>query len=153
LRQAAEALPRRIRRAADPAAIRNGIAQGYARARRALRCVTDSPEDVGFHTWRRRVKDHWYHMRLLEAVHPPVRRRIQRLKKLEHWLGDDHNLVLLRTTLLEARSAFGDERATAVVLGCIEKYEARLRKRALRLGERLFSSKPRAFGKSIRLSR
>jgi CHAD domain-containing protein len=149
LRQAAKALPRRIRRAADPAAIRAGIAQGYARARRALRCVTVSPEDVGFHTWRRRVKDHWYHVRLLEAVLPPVKVRVRRLKRLERWLGDDHNLVLLRATLLEAPSTFGDERATSVVLGCMEKYQATLRKRALKLGERLFTSKPRAFRRSL----
>jgi CHAD domain-containing protein len=150
LRHAAKTLPRRVRRAANPAAVRAGIRQGYSRARRALCDVKATPEDVGFHAWRRRVKDHWYHMRLLEAVHPHVRMRIQRLKKLEHWLGDDHNLVLLRTTLLEARSTLGDERATAVVLGCIENYEATLRTRALTLGERLFASKPRAFEKSIR---
>jgi hypothetical protein len=153
LRKAAEALPRRIRRAADPAAIRAGVMQGYARARRALRCVALSPEDVGFHTWRRRVKDHWYHVRLLAAMHPPVKVRIGRLKHLERWLGDDHNLVLLRTTLLRAPSTFGDERATSVVLGCMEKYQATLRKRALKLGESLFKSKPRAFRQSLQQSR
>jgi len=150
LRHAATTLPRRVQRAAGPAAVRAGIRLGYSRARRALRDVKATPEDVGFHAWRRRVKDHWYHMRLVEAGHPRLRMRSQRLKTLEHWLGDDHNLVLLRTTLQEARPTFGDQRAATVVLGCIEKYEATLRKRALTLGERLFASKPRAFEKSIR---
>ena len=92
LRHAAKALPRRIRRAANPPTIEAGITQGYSRARRGMGDVKATPEDVCFHAWRRRVKDHWYQMRLLETVHPPVRLRIRRLKQLEQWLGDDHNL-------------------------------------------------------------
>jgi hypothetical protein len=49
-------------------------------------------------------------------------------------LGDDHNLVLLRTTILDAPGRYGDECATAVVLGCVEKYHATLRRRALKAG-------------------
>jgi CHAD domain-containing protein len=144
LRHAAKALPRRVRRAANPPTIEAGITQGYSRARRAMGDVKATPEDVCFHAWRRRVKDHWYQVRLLEAVHPRVRLRIRRLKQLEQWLGNDHNLVLLRATLLDEPSAFGDERHIAILLGCVEKYQATLRKRALRLGERLFKTKPHA---------
>jgi CHAD domain-containing protein len=151
LRRSAKTLPRRIRRAADGAAVRAGVLRGYARARKAMRQVQTTPEDLGFHARRRRVKDHWYHVRLLEGVHRSARNRAAQLKRLETWLGDDHNLVLLRMTVLEDPSKFGDERATAVVLGCIEKYLASLRKRALTLGQRLFARKPDAFEKSIRL--
>ena len=146
-------MPRRVRRAADPAVVRSGVIQGYSRARKAMRSVKTTPEDAGFHAWRRHVKDHWYHVRLLEGVHPPVGTRVRLLNRLERWLGADHNLVLLRATLLSAPSTFGDERATAVVLGCIEKYQAALRRRALNLGGRLFAFKPRAFGKSIQPAR
>ena len=139
-----------VRRAADSAAIDAGLASGYSRARQALRSVKRAPEDLSFHAWRRRVKDHWYHLRLVEAVHPATRARIRLLKRLEKWLGDDHNLVMLRATLLEAPSRFGDERAMAIVLGCLEKYEATLRKQALEMGERLFAPKPRVFVQSLR---
>jgi CHAD domain-containing protein len=141
LEQMARTMARSIRRAAEPAAVRAGIAHGYARARKAMHAVKATPEDTGFHAWRRRVKDHWYHMRLLEAVHPRVRTRVRELQRLEHWLGDDHNLVLLRATVLKAPSEFGDKRATSVVLGCMAKYQATLRKRALKLGERLFAGR------------
>jgi CHAD domain-containing protein len=149
LRRSVAAVSRSVRRAADAAAIDAGLARGYSRARQALRCVKRAPEDLGFHAWRRRVKDHWYHLRLVEAVHPAARARVRLLQRLEKWLGDDHNLVLLRATLLEAPSRFGDEHATAIVLGCLEKYEATLRKRALKLGERLFAPKPRVFVRSL----
>ena len=37
---------------------------------------------------RRRVKDHWYHVRLLEGVHRSARSRAGQLKRLETWLGE-----------------------------------------------------------------
>ena len=140
---------RRIRRVAQSGTIRAGIRRGYRRARKAMACVRTHPEDAQFHKWRRRVKDHWYHMRLLEGLkaHPQV--RIRRLKQLEIWLGDDHNLVVLRATILDAPARFGDERTTAVVLGCVAKYQTTLRRRALKRGDQLFASTPSAFRKRI----
>jgi CHAD domain-containing protein len=140
---------RRIRRAAHASAIRTGIRRGYRRARKALACVRTHPENPPFHTWRRRVKDHWYHMRLLEGRSGRAQVRIRRLKQLETWLGDDHNLVMLRATILEAPARFGDERMTAVVLGCVAKYQTTLRRRALTSGRQLFASTPSAFRTQI----
>jgi hypothetical protein len=145
-------LPPRLHQAAHRAAIRAGLMGGYRDARDAMRCVQASPGDLNFHAWRRRVKDHWYHMRLLDAVQPGTRPRARQLKRLETWLGDDHNLVLLRTTVVESPSRFGDERTTAIILGCTEKYQATLRRRALKAGLRLFGRKPEAFERSIRKS-
>jgi hypothetical protein len=151
LRDAAKRMPHDVRRAAHTRTIHAGAVRGYSLARKALRDLQTTPEDVRFHLWRRRVKDHWYHVRLFERLRPRVRSRIRLLRQLEHWLGDDHNLVLLRATLLESPSRFGDEHAMAVVLGCVETYQGMLRKRALALGARLFAPKPRVFGKSIRV--
>ena len=140
---------RRIRGAAQAGAIRTGIKRGYRRARKALACVRTHPENPPFHTWRRRVKDHWYHMRLLEGRTGRAHVRIRRLKQLETWLGDDHNLVMLRATILEAPARFGDERMTAVVLGCVARYQTTLRRRALKSGRQLFASTPSAFRTQI----
>ena len=140
---------RRIRRATHASAIRTGIRRGYRRARKAMACVRTHPENPPFHTWRRRVKDHWYHMRLLEGLTGRAKVRIRRLKQLETWLGDDHNLVMLRATILEAQARFGDERMTAVVLGCVAKYQTTLRRRALKSGRQLFASTPSDFRTQI----
>jgi hypothetical protein len=101
----------------------SGIVRGYRRARKELACVHATPDDGLFHTWRRRVKDHWYHVRLLEGLNGKAAMRVRNLKRLETWLGDDHNLVLLRATILKRPTRFGDEKGTAVVLGCLEKYQ------------------------------
>jgi CHAD domain-containing protein len=149
LRRLAKATPRRIRRMGGYASIRAGMLRAYRRARKAMAGVQASPEDVRFHSWRRRVKDHWYHVRLFEALDAHAGARARGLKRLETWLGDDHNLVLLRTTILTAPARFGDELTTAVVLGCVAKYHATLRRRALKLGERMLAGKPDAFRRSI----
>jgi CHAD domain-containing protein len=145
-------LPRRIQQVAGRSEVRDGTVQGYARARRALHRVQAAPEAGRFHAWRRRVKDHWYQVRLMEARQPAVQWRIKRLKRLEVLLGDDHNLVLLRDRLMATPGGLGNARTTAIVLGCIVKYHAALRDQAVTIGERLFAPTPRSFAKSLRSS-
>jgi CHAD domain-containing protein len=150
LRQTAKETSQIIQRAAGRGAMSAGIVRGYRRARKALACVHTAPDDGLFHWWRRRVKDHWYHIRLLEGRNGRAKTRVRNLKRLETWLGDDHNLAMLRATILSGPARFGEEQATAVVLGCLDQYQSSLRRRALKLGERAFAQKPRAFGKSIK---
>jgi CHAD domain-containing protein len=147
LRKTGTSVPSRIRRVARRRAIGPGVGRAYRRARKEMARVVEQPEDLNFHAWRRRVKDHWYHMRLIEGLHGRVHHRVQLLKHLETWLGDDHNLVVLRNTILEAPTRFGGEGPIAVILGCITKYQAALRRRALKQGRRLFARTPSAFRK------
>jgi hypothetical protein len=95
------------------------------------------------------VKDHWYQMRLVEGLDGKAHGRVRRLKQLQEWLGDDHNLAVLRGVILEEPHRFGDARTVAVILGCIGKHQAALRRRALRRGSRLFSKRPSSFRKQI----
>jgi CHAD domain-containing protein len=150
LRRSARDASKSVRRAAGRGAMKAGIVRGYRRARKALACVHTMPDDGRFHTWRRRVKDHWYHVRLLEGLNGKAAVRVRNLKRLETWLGDDHNLVLLQATILKRPTRFGDEKGTAVVLGCLEKYQSSLRRRALKLGDRAFTQKPGDFGKMVK---
>jgi len=129
--------------------MRAGIRRGYQRARKAMAQVQAHPEDVLFHAWRRRVKDHWYHVRLLDGLNRRADTRARRLHRLETWLGDDHNLVLMRAAILSAPARFGDARTTSLVLGCVSKYQASLRRRALKLGDHLFTPGPRAFRRLV----
>jgi CHAD domain-containing protein len=149
LDQLASMTTKAIRRVADRSSTRAGVLQGYRRARKAMAEVRANPDDTQFHAWRRRVKDHEYQVRLLEGLSAPARARAQRLNRLETWLGDDHNLVLMRTTILDAPAQFGDTRTTAIVLGCAERYQAVLRRKAFKLGDRLFTTRPRNFRRSI----
>lgn len=98
-----------------------------------------------FHSWRRRVKDHWYQVRLFAPHHRTLAARARSLRRLETDLGDDHDLAVLRDILLGEPEKFGRARTTAIVLGCIEKRQHTLRRLALRRSRRLFAARPRRF--------
>ena len=125
------------------------MVRAYRRARKALAEVHAIPSDSVFHNWRKRVKDHWYHVRLLEGLNSGAASRARALRHLEKCLGDDHNLVLLRGKILQHPAHFSDEKTMALVLGCAVRYQQSLRRRALKLGERAFARKPRVFQKTI----
>ncbi len=99
-----------------------------------------------FHEWRKRVKDHWYHVRLLESAWTDLlRAREGSLKNLETWLGDDHNLVVLCAKLNESPDSFGEAADIQLFLALSTQYQKELRENALSLGERLYEEKPGQF--------
>jgi hypothetical protein len=149
LGQLSKSLPDRVHEAGRFKTVRRGVTRGWRRARRAMKTLEVSSDAAQFHLWRRRVKDHWYQMRLLAARHPAARSRAGTLQKLEHWLGDDHNLAMLRAAILAAPDRFGGARTTDIVLGCIVKYQGWLRQRCLKLGHRIFARTAATFWKSL----
>jgi CHAD domain-containing protein len=143
-------VPGRIRAVTTGRTMREGVKRGYRRAREAMdEATSGQAEDVRFHEWRRRVKDHWYQLRLVEGINGKAHRRVRRLKQLQDWLGDDHNLVVLRSVILASPHRFGDAHAVSVILDCIDVHLSALRRRAVRRGRQLFAKKPASFEKHI----
>ena len=68
LERSTRTVPRQIRKAAGQHAMRAGMRRTYQRARDAMTLARRQSDDERLHRWRRRVKDHWYHMRLLKGV-------------------------------------------------------------------------------------
>jgi CHAD domain-containing protein len=149
LERARASLPERFDAIEGFDVVRNGVEEGYRRASRAFADLKSATDAAHFHVWRRRVKDHWYHVRLFERLHPAARRRAVQLDRLGTLLGDEHNLTILRTLLLDRSAQIGHARTVAILLGCIVKYQTRLRTRALTVGRRLFVAKPADIGDDI----
>jgi hypothetical protein len=120
LEESARSVPPRIRKAADRSTMCSGMRRGYRRAREAMP-APGRDDDEGLHRWRRRVKDHWYQMRLLQGLSGRLSGRVRSLKQLESWLGDHHNLVVLHGLILDAPARFGDPRTIATLIGCIDE--------------------------------
>jgi CHAD domain-containing protein len=136
-------LPDRVGHATGSRVVRRGLTRVYQRSKSALAELTPVSGAAEFHAWRRRVKEHWYHVRLFEWRQPSIRARARRLDALQSVLGEDHNLEVLNERLLENPDRFGGARTSALVLGCIQKRQRALRRQALASGHRLFTSKPR----------
>ncbi|TWU33393.1 CHAD domain-containing protein [Novipirellula artificiosorum] len=83
-------------------AIQAGFYNTYHRGELAMTAACKLRTDENFHEWRKRVKYHGYHLRLLRDLHEKkFRKRAMRLKELSDLLGDDHDLAVLRKLLME----------------------------------------------------
>lgn len=101
-----------------------------------------SPTPENYHQWRKRVKDHWYHVRLLEEFWNGSTEAYEKsLKSLETWLGDDHNLVVLERTVL-AEPRFANAPDVALFLELSARYHKQLRGNALKVGKHIYGEKP-----------
>jgi CHAD domain-containing protein len=133
-------------------AIAPGLEATFRAGRKTFACAsrTGRPED--FHEWRKRVKDHWYHVRLLEDLWTDVMKGYEKsLNQLETWLGDDHNLVVLHDLLTKQPKNFGPPTEISLCLDLIAKSQKKLRKSALSLGELVYEEKPSELRRRMRV--
>jgi CHAD domain-containing protein len=127
-------------------AIASGLKDRYRRGRKAMAVVQKNGTPENYHEWRKRVKDHWYHIRLLESLWTDVMRAHETsLKELETWLGDDHNLVVLCGKLEDDHEKYGTEKNLRVFLTLAAEYQNELRQNAISLGQRVYEERPRNF--------
>lgn len=123
-------------------AISAGFEKRYRRGRKAMARAQKDPTSENFHEWRKRVKDHWYHVRLIENLWTGVlQAREAALKDLETWLGDDHNLTVLCGKLRNG-VAGSAENDLGLFLVVIDQHQKELREKAIALGRRVYNQKP-----------
>jgi len=126
------------------AAVRGGLKKTYKRARDAMAHAYAEPSVERFHEWRKRVKYHRYHTRLLREIWPAImRRRRNELKRLSDRLGDDHDLAVLRATLTGETDRFGQPRDQQALLALIDRRRKEFQAWSHPLGQRLFAEKPK----------
>lgn len=114
-------------------AIEAGLERSWAAAQKAMRAARAAPTGEALHLWRKRVKDHWYHARLLQPVWPEMMtHHMAAAETLGETLGDARDLAFLVVRLDDLAEA-ADMRAAA------RDAEARLLADAFPLGERFFS--------------
>jgi CHAD domain-containing protein len=132
--------------------------QGRRRLRRAARAKDARGKDKrgrALHEWRKRVKDLRYAAEMLDRQGSgrdrAIRRLARRADRLGETLGEEHDLAVLAELVNAADAAFqgrkGDRRA---LLKEIARRRAKLRKRALRDGRRLYRRKPKRFVRDVR---
>lgn len=127
-------------------AIAGGLKLTYRNGRRALAKVQRNPNPLTYHGFRKRVKDHWYHIRLLESLWTEtLQAREASLHDLETWLGDDHNLVVLGEQLENEPEKYGGPQDIPLFRALADRHQEELRNNSIALGERLYEEKPRDF--------
>ena len=126
----------------------HGLEKTYRDGRKALAIAEKDPSAHNLHEWRKRVKDHWYHTRLLLLGWPEqLKLRCALLKELSELLGDEHDLSMLCLLMQDQPDLFGDEALRESISIAIEKRREFLQNRALRLGRRLYAESSTALRK------
>jgi hypothetical protein len=120
-----------------------GMRRTYRKGRFCYRAACELRSDERLHAWRRQVK---YSAHQLEAMRSIGRarmaKRLHLCMQLADLLGRDHDLAMLHE-----RAAAADIDATSALhlADAIRRQRARLQRKALKLGARLYRAKPRKF--------
>jgi CHAD domain-containing protein len=132
-------------------ALEPGLLRSYGRGRSAFALARREPSLEALHTWRKRVKDLWYHDRLLAPVcGPAIRGQAKDAHRLADLLGDDHDLGVLRQTLIHDYAGVAVD--LDAVVGLIDHRRGELQTEAIHIGGRVYAEKPKAFGRRMRRS-
>jgi CHAD domain-containing protein len=122
----------------------------YKRGQRGLAKTIKKPVPENFHAWRKRVKDIWYQLRILQPLNWVVLEEMGHdAEVLGELLGREHDFDFLMARLEKESGddALRDELARLQKL--IRKRGRRLCRDALELGRRFYAEPPKAFAKRI----
>jgi len=127
-------------------AVEAGLRRSYRRGRARMNDAVGAPTIENLHEWRKRVKDLWYHLRILSPAWPPVVEALaEEAHVLSEQLGDDHDLAVLAAAARENFDAFADPGDLDALLASVERRRAELQREAFSLGRRLYVDKSDAF--------
>jgi CHAD domain-containing protein len=131
--------------------LRDGLESSFRRARKARKIASRTRADEDLHEWRKRVKDLWYQLRVVEPLcSKAIAGLAEEMKLLSERLGDDHDLMMLEAA---AGNAGLVVREAQVILGWTAARRRELRAAAFELGERLFAEVPARFARRIEAAR
>ena len=149
LKRMSRSIKRSPLRSIDAAHLAYAIGRAYRDSRRGLKRAVSARQSNETHRWRKRVKQLWYQLRLAQRLAPGIAVLVRDLKRLETWLGEEHNLLILRTTLLGARDLQTMRGEVAQLTAMTAGRQQQLRRKAFALGRRLHARKPKAFVRAL----
>jgi len=126
------------------------VGKTYKRGQRGLAKTIRKPDPENFHAWRKRVKDLWYQLRILQPLNRVVLENIGAdAELLGEFLGREHDFdfLLARLERESGDEALHDELTQLQKL--IRKRGKRLRRDAVELGRRFYAEPSKAFAKRI----
>jgi CHAD domain-containing protein len=120
-----------------------GLERIYRRGRRALRAARKETDTEHLHELRKRAKDLWHAAQVLRRAD---RKRMKKLARRAHDLsdvvGEDHDLAVLLDAARDRANSLGPGELE-LLDGVVARRRARLQRKALARGRRVYARKPR----------
>ncbi|NJN43471.1 MAG: CHAD domain-containing protein [Anaerolineae bacterium] len=127
-----------------------GLQRIYRQGQKAMAQAYAQPTPEMFHEWRKRVKYLWYQIEILAALWPNMLENLaEELHTLSQYLGDDHDLAVLRRTVVEDPGGFVEEKELLLFVTLIDQKRLTLQAVSRPLGERLYFDPPKVFTNRI----
>ena len=128
-------------------AFEEGLGRIYRQGRRDFRAARKAPTPERMHEWRKRAKDLWYHLQLLEEGWKPVISALaDEAHELSDRLGDEHDLTVLKQWAHRHASALnGTEPVLRGFDVILENRQRELQQEAFEYGARIYADKPSVF--------
>ncbi len=122
----------------------------YKRGQRGLARTIKKPVPENFHAWRKRVKDLWYQLRILQPLNRVVLEEMAHdVEVLAELLGREHDFDFLLTRLEKESGDDALRGELAQLPKTIRKRGKWLRRNALELGRSFYGEPSKAFAKRI----
>ncbi len=125
--------------------IATALRSTYRRARRALRHARAARATEDLHEWRKQTKYLWHQLQILTPLATgPVGELADEFHHLADYLGDEHDLAVLRERVSAPTNGMS-ETASSALKTLIDRRRGELQDKALALGERLYADKSKTF--------
>ena len=131
-------------------ALAAAIRQARHDAQLAMNRARTQPQADNFHEWRKTVKTLWYELGLLGACGAPLRADVRALDRIQEWLGEDHNVVILSHRLVDHEPFARNVAELQTFQAAAESYQQQLRRQALAKGEEIFATPTPRFVDRVR---
>lgn len=126
--------------------IGSGLTRIYSKGRQALEASRAKRSAENLHEWRKQVKYLWHQLQLLEPLWPALIGELaDQAHKLADYLGDDHDLAVLREKIIEHKNVFPDAASRSALLALLDRCRVQLQDKAFVLGARVYEERPREF--------
>ena len=132
-------------------AIEGGLRKVYQQGRGVMKNALDDTSDESLHEWRKRTKDLRYELELLQTVWPEmIAPLVEQAHKLTDLLGEDHDLVVLRTIAEEESGNHnGSPIDNELLFALVDERRQAVQKEARELGQKLYEERPTEFVKRL----
>jgi CHAD domain-containing protein len=128
--------------------MRKSVQMTYKRGRNALKAAIEKTSTKNLHTFRKRAKELWYQLRILQPLAPAVFKELNdELKTIGQYLGQIHDLAFVAERVASMGSA--RKQGDRILNALIDSREQELERTAIALGERFYAESPRQFARRL----